>query len=325
LKHFTKTVSRVSTVSGVAMVIVAALSFSSASALADAAERPWKDPTAAKPARPTSFLNSFLPGKSTKNKPSAPIVGGANITQPKQPGKARKAVVRKKQPKPVRAARRTVKKPTRKTAVNAPVKQADWWENVGNPAVFAFRDCSVGYARLQAVNGSTLSAADVITAAMRSSCQTEFAKMAGVLIGGLGEKQSNAILIELAKTTFLPTVQAALQTERNRSAATKGAKFSYDEKLQASKAAMFQCFSERTDRLAIARKTQPVTIADAVLASCQKQSDLFFDYLFANSKASQEVKLQQKTIALGETYKIAIIRRVLASRKTPQVKTATQQ
>ena len=34
-------------------------------------------------------------------------------------------------------------------------------------------------------------------------------------------------------------------------------------------------------------------------------------------------KLKQQNIALNETYRVAIIKRVLASRKTTQIKTAT--
>ncbi len=148
--------------------------------------------------------------------------------------------------------------------------------------------------------------------------------MAGVLIGGLGEKKSNAMLIELAKTTFLPTVTAVLQPKNNIKLA-EAAQDADEEKLDTAKTVMFRCFSERADRLSVAKNTQANTIADAVLTGCHKQSDVFFDLLFAHSKASPQVKLQQKNIALNETYKIAIIRRVLATRKAPQVKTATQQ
>jgi len=277
-------------------------------------ERPWKNPAESKKQQSGGFFNSLFSKKSPTVEQPAPVVGKAPHKKKAKVKKARvkKAKVRKRKRLPVKTARKKRN------------KEAAWWETVGNPAVFAFRDCSVGHAKLQAANGNTSSPAQVITTAMKTSCQVEFAKMAGVLIGGLGEKRSNAMLTELAKTTFLPTVKAALEAGKEVQAA-KVAEVSEDQKLQTAKADMFRCFSERTDRLSVARNIQANTIADAVLVSCRKSSDGFFDLLLVNSKASPQVKLQQKNIALNETYKIAIIRRVLATRKPSQVKTATQQ
>ena len=309
LKRFAETTSLVSITVGVAVALFVS------STMAEVVERPWKDPAAPKEIRPTGFFNSLLPKKTQPHKPAAPVAGSINIIPEKRAAKVGKAKVRKKKPGQVEKVKTVEKNTDRK---------AEWWETVGNPAVFAFRDCSVKFAKNQTVVANTTTPANVITSAMKTSCKIEFTKMAGVLIGGLGEKRSNAMLTELARTTFLPPVEIALRELRVRQIAVV-AQTTSKANLEAAKAGMFQCFSERTDRLTIAKNTQANTIADAVLAGCQVKSDAFFDLLFANSKASSQIKQQQKNVALNETYKIAIIRRVLATRKPSQVKTAIQQ
>ncbi len=333
LKKFAKIAVKKASVAsislGLAVVLIPTI------VMAEAIERPWKKPAASKKQPSTGFFNFFSPKKKPPAvHPGTPVPGTINIVpaNPKKPPvKVRKAKakvkVRKKKPSPAKAL---TQKPLKskpvpvKTVETSPNKEAVWWETVGNPAVFAFRDCSVGYAKLQANKGNTATAVQVITAAMKSSCQVEFAKMAGVLVGGLGEKKSNAMLAELAKTTFLPSVKIALAVEKKTQIA-KVVRVTQEQKLETAKANMFRCFSERTDRLTVAKNTLANTIADAVLAGCKSKSDAFFDLLLANSKASPQVKQQQKNIALDETYKIAIIRRVMATRKPSQVKTAIQQ
>ncbi len=308
LKHNAK----IAILAGVATVLV------TSPVLAESVERPLKTRDGPKISSFSDFVSSFGPKKPETVAPAAPVAKHPKIADTPKPAKVkkqrkpRKAVVRKKKPSVAVATKKR------------PAQKADWWETVGNPAVFAFRDCSVKFAKSQVDVAETTTPANVITSAMKTSCQVEFAKMAGVLIGGLGEKRSNAMLTELARTTFLPPVKIALQEQRIKQI-TIAARTTSTANLEAAKADMFQCFSERTDRLTIAKNTQANTIADAVLAGCRAKSDAFFDLLFAGSKASPQVKQQQKNIALNETYKIAIVRRVLATRKPSQVKTAIQQ
>lgn len=154
--------------------------------------------------------------------------------------------------------------------------------------------------------------------------------MAGVMIAGLGENKSNTMLAELAKTTFLPTVKTAMDAEQQKQLAIQTArqtasadKEAQKKKFQTAKAAMFKCFAEKSDRLSAAKNTRANTIADSVLIGCQNHADAFFDRLFENSRASAEVKNQQKAIALNETYRMAIIKRVLATRKSARITPAT--
>ncbi len=296
-------------------ILGTAVALMSLPAVADSFERPWKNPDAVQAPKPQGLLNSFLPGKTPTAKTARPVVR-----------KTKSAVKKTSKVKVRKTRKRKALAAAHERTINS--KEAIWWQSVGNPVVYAFRDCSAKYASGQVASGATTSPAGLITASMKTACQVEFAKMAGVLIGGLGEKKSNAMLIELAKTTFLPTVEAAISVEKEKQRSKQMAtaeRETAEKSLETAKAAMFSCFSQKTDRLSAAKSTLANTIADSVLIGCQNKSDAFFDLLFANSKASPQVKQQQKNIALNETYRVAIIRRVLATRKNIQIKTATQQ
>lgn len=299
---------------------------------AESVERPWKDPAEARPTRPTGLLNSLLPAKPARQQPRAKVKRSAAPAN--TPGTYKNGVIVSKKlsgGKKV-SRKKTSKKASRKRASARPAiapvlrkSEAKWWETVGNPAVFAFRDCSAKFATAHTANDQTSSPAELITKAMKTSCKIEFAKMAGVLIGGLGEKRSNVMLTELAKTTFLPTVRAAISAEKSKQQARgelAKQKQVDENSLEVAKTAMFNCFAQKTDLLSVAKATPANTIADSVLIGCQNKADAFFDLLFANSKANAQEKHKQKNIALNETYRVAIIRRVLATRQNPKIKTA---
>ena len=306
------------------MTVATALVLLFVPAMAESVEKPWAkdnvDPSATR-SKPTGFLNSILPSKTKTRKPAPITAVGPGST-------GATALSKNKRPVKVRKKKR-VKQLTVQPAKKTSNKEAHWWENVGNPAVFSFRDCSSRYAIQQVAKDRDVPAVNLITTAMKTSCQTEFKKMAATMIGFLGEKKSNAMLAELAKTTFLPTVKAAVIDEKQKQIARKASaqtartqKHTSEKNLQTAKTAMFQCFAEKSDRLSAAKSTQANTIADSVLIGCQNRADAFFDLLLENSKASSEVKNQQKSIALNETYRMAIIKRILATRKNAAVSTA---
>jgi len=323
------------------------VSLLSVNAFAETIERPWKGSKGSTSAHSKTIFGKKIETEPTQEPPRIFIRKFNTTTAPKRPaaqpvaaGKAkntRKKIIAAKPieilPPKVRTSR--VKRASRKTRGNAL-----WWKKTGNPAVFAFRDCAANYATSQVKSGKRDSAANIITASMKSSCQLEFAKMAGVLIGGLGEEKSNVILKELAQTTFLPTVQQAMAKLENgqpvQAAVPAGQapqvlQPSTSQTLAQNRAAliavakkqMFSCFIERTDRLSAARSTKANTIASAVIAGCERQSDAFFDNLFVNSKASPQVIRQQKNIALNDVYRRAIVKRVLVTRGKAKLQTAT--
>ena len=326
-------------------LVLSALTLSATTnAFAETIERPWKDtkgstsahsktifgkPIVREPTQEPARIYIRKFNTTTAPKPAAPEQIAPKQTAGTTPKNRRKKTVAAKPleilPAKVRTSR--VKRKTRKTRGNA-----QWWENTGNPAVFAFRDCATNYARQQVKQGIQDTPANIITASMKSSCQLEFAKMAGVLIGGLGEEKSNEVLKELAQTTFLPTVRQAMKKSQTplpvqaaqlpQSNTTTQAQ-NRKALIAVAKKQMFNCFIERSDRLSAARSTKANTIASAVIAGCKPQSDMFFDNLFATSKANPQVIEQQKNIALNEVYRQAIIKRVLVTRGKAKLQTAT--
>lgn len=317
----------------VVCTLVMAVVLLSSSSMAESIDRAWKPKSDAANRSPGisssgGFLKSFLPAKG----PTGKNVPTAQKKSP--PAEKVKAVTENKKPESDKTRKNRTRKsqaatPARKNTNKNTNKEAVWWESIGNPVVFSFRDCSANYARQQ-ISGvsqeNQFTASGLITDAMKSSCQAEFKKMASVMIDGLGEEKSNAMLAELAKTTFLPSVNAAMiaekQNQRARQMARQTAeadKQSKEKRLKMAKSTMFQCFVQKADRLSVAINTRAHTIADSVLAGCQDHSDVFFDLLLENSKARADVKEQQKNIALNETYRMAIIKRILATRKSTHV------
>ena len=317
-----------------------ALSFLTINAAGEAIERPWKDKKGSTSAHNRTIFGKKIITEPAQEKPRIYIRKFNTTTAPKPVtstarGKTAKKVVGSQPVEiiPAKVRTRKAKRPSqtlRRSKLASKRKgNGQWWEKTGNPAVFAFRDCSASFAAAQTKQGKQDTPANYITSSMKTACQLEFAKMAGVLIGGLGEEKSNEILKELAQSTFLPSVKLAVKQSLPQPAQV-AVQPSIATPLQNKKALitltkkqMFDCFIERTDRLSAAKSTQANTIASAVIAGCQRQSDMFFDNLFANSKANPQVIAQQKSIALNEVYRQAIVKRVLVTRGKAKLQTAT--
>ena len=276
------------------------------------------------------LINSLKPAKAGKK--AAAQAGnlakrGNAAAAKKSKAKARRnpaRQVRKKGPisiTPVQAKK--TQRNTRQVKRNRPRgKTAKWWDKTGNPAVFKFRDCAVNYAMANTRLEPPSSAADLISAAMKADCQRDFSVMAGVLIGGLGEQEANRVMRELAATTILPAVQKAVTFSTFRLQA-KRVSVNRKSQLKQAKRDMFRCFTVKADRLSIARNISPDTIADAVIAGCRQTADKFFDILFANNRDNAVTLAAKKETALNETYRQAIVKRVVVMRRSPsKIKTA---
>lgn len=308
-----RVVLRVTTIATMALLGLGSL------AHAESIERPWRGDKKPAKTTKTGVLNSFLPAAAIKEQPKSRV-------QKKVRGK-----VTKKRPVAGKVPERLKPSPEAIKARKKKIKEAKWWTDVANPVVFAFRDCSATYARAELAAGRKRKAADFITLSMRSRCKSQFAKMAGVLIGGLGEKRSNVMLKELAHTTFLPTVRQAIadheqarQLAHSAIAAKQSQKRNAEQELTRAKATMFACFKTRADNLAVANGIDAGTVADAVIAGCRSEADRFFGFLFAKSRAGLDVKNAQKNLALKEIYRGAIIKRISIMRVRQKVKTAGQ-
>ncbi len=219
---------------------------------------------------------------------------------------------------------KTVKK-TRKTRRKTARRKArpdigKWWKTTGNPAVFAFRDCTADFASRQYSQGSSLSYGDVITRAMNSQCQPQFANMAKVLVKGLGQGKSDKIIRELAKSTFLPAVKKVAVRLASSNKATGKPSLTIEQ----TKTAMLSCFIENADRMSASKIADSEYIANQTLGNCRQFSDRFFAELFARYPGNQQLQQARKDQALNLAYKTAIIKRVDIIRKGETARTASR-
>ena len=192
--------------------------------------------------------------------------------------------------------------------------EARWWEQTGNPAVFAFSGCVADYAAASVRSHLDLPHAEYVTHAMAGPCKAQFDAMAGLILQRHGEKGFATVSRELIDTTFIPSVREAIarasadiHTEEQRKAVL-GAE------LQQAKSDMFACFVREAGQRASASGQAPQVIAEAVIETCGPKAERFFaklDELYPDASADEH-KTQQS--ALRENYLPAILNRVASVR-----------
>ncbi len=92
--------------------------------------------------------------------------------------------------------------------------EADWWNETGNPKVFAFRDCISGHARSEALARPKLNLKSVLADSMKGECKGQFAAVSSALADRFGSKRGRQMAEELSGSTFVPAVREAVLTVR---------------------------------------------------------------------------------------------------------------
>lgn len=140
-----------------------------------------------------------------------------NITQPTVPD----AVPQAESPQqPVQAApapQQPVQQQPVKQAEPAPgnsrsnqVSEADWWNDTGNPKVFAFRDCLSGYATSQAQVRPKVNLKGILAEAIKGECKSSFNDVSSVLAARFGSRRAKQMASELTGSTFVPALRSAV-------------------------------------------------------------------------------------------------------------------
>jgi len=175
--------------------------------------------------------NNYAGSYGDSIKPVAEPNGGADDVTPvaapaEQPRPAEAAQIDKPRNKKKSAAR-TVSKPKvidvkePEGAVAAPEEQsplaepveltvADWWQQVGNPAANALRDCVADKLDKSAVMSSNQDAYTLMMTTMSTSCAEEFKVLLLALSKRFGEEGAKTATQELASSTFLPAVETVV-------------------------------------------------------------------------------------------------------------------
>ncbi len=198
-----------------------------------------------------------------------------------------------------------------KSATKQSSADARWWEETGNPTVFAFAGCVADYAAHSVRNGTEVPHAEYVTKAMAGPCKEPFDKMAGIILEKHGEKGFAKVSKELIESTFIPAVRSAVDKASAELRSQEKRKVALGAEVQNAKDAMFACFVRETDRLAAASTAEARTVGEAVIAACTKEADLFFVKL---DELYPDVSDGTQQAALSHSYLPAILTRVASVR-----------
>jgi S1-C subfamily serine protease len=185
----------------------------------------------------------------------------------------------------------------------APLGKA-WWKAVGDPAIYAFRDCAV--ARVTTVPDATspgYKAGDDIFRA----CSKEFDYLYGVLFSGYGDHgKVKAAFDKISENIVLPALDDAI---KRRHAAEADQQTIRDGKSKAALNQLFDCGVESSRRLASATSENAETVATAVLSRC---SPFLTDYIDLEATTyAQRQELEQYVV---EKFRPFVIQHIVEAR-----------
>lgn len=193
-------------------------------------------------------------------------------------------------------------------------EEARWWEETGNPAVFAFSGCVADHAEATTREGTELPHAEYVTTAMAGPCKEPFDRMAGLILERHGEQGFAKVSRELIESTFIPSVRNAIETAHADMRSQEKRKAALGVEVQQAKDAMFACFVRETDRLAAISDASDRSVGESVIATCSGEANRFFvklDELYPD--ASGGAQATQQT-AISSSYLPAILTRVASVR-----------
>jgi len=265
------------------------------------------------------WWRSFLPGE-TKPKVRAPAAGErADQDATAEPAASKSKAATKK--RRTQSTRRSKAKSTKaaKAAEPAPShkqssEEARWWNETGNPAVFAFAGCVAEYTSAATREGKEAPHAEFVTEAMVGPCKEPFDRMAGLILKRHGEKGFARVSKELIETTFIPSVRAAVKKTTAEVRQDEKRKTALGAEVQKAKDSMFACFLRETDRLAAESTAEARAVGEAVIAACKVEADQFFvklDELYPDVSAGA---FSTRQTALSHNYLPAIENRIVAVR-----------
>lgn len=283
-------------------------------------------------AQPSVSGDAAKPDQVKRQSQRATVQSGSQ-----KPQAAKKPVKRKKS-----ATRKRKKKISR-------LSEPKWWRKIGNPKVFAFRDCISAYARNQALKTPKLNLRSVVSRSIKRECDKSFTSMSRVLAKRFGGKKSRKIGKELTKSTFVPAVREAVLTVRKEQKLAAAAKstqppapssvaqaskqafaappepvqakpapaptpISMEAELELAKEEMFSCYRDAADLIAPQSNQSVEATVDDILLECSGNTRAFFKRLFAIYPHSPTAQAERMRTAISNNYRPAIAKRVTAIR-----------
>lgn len=186
-----------------------------------------------------------------------------------------------------------------------------WWKTVGDPAIYAFRDCAiVGIT----IDPDATSPGYLAGTTVFRTCAKEFDTLHGVLLKGYGDDdKAKAAFDEISQSTILPALNDAI---KRKLTAEAGQGAPQDERSWTALNELFNCGADSSRGQATATADSAAAIVKTVLSQC---SPLLTDYVEVGAAtAAQKRELERKTIAKFKPFVIRQITDVRAGAQPPE-------
>lgn len=191
-----------------------------------------------------------------------------------------------------------------------PVVKA-WWQTVGDPAVYAFRDCAIVHIT---IDPDATSPGYLAGRAVFRACAKEFDRLHDVLANAYDDDDKvRAAFDRISQNTILPALDDAIQ---RKLAVEAGQRSPQDEKSWAALNELFNCGADSSRSRAKATTDSTAAIVKTVLSQC---SSLLTDYVEVEATtAAQKRELERKTIAKFKPFVTRQITEIRAGAQPPE-------
>lgn len=186
-----------------------------------------------------------------------------------------------------------------------------WWQTVGDPAVYAFRDCAIVHITIDsdATSPGYLAGREVFRA-----CSKEFDHLHDVLTTAYGDDDKvKAAFDSISQNTILPALDDAIQRKLAVEASQRSQQ---DEQSWTALNRLFECGADSSRSQASATTESTETIVKAALSRC---APLLKDYVeFTATTGAQKKELERKVIAKFKPFVTQQIAEMRADAPAPE-------
>jgi len=185
-----------------------------------------------------------------------------------------------------------------------------WWQTVGDPAVYAFRDCAIVHITIDpdATSPGYLAGREVFRA-----CAKEFDHLHAVLTSAYGDDDKvRAAFDSISQNTILPALDDAIQ---RKLAVEPHQRSPQEEESWTALDRLFDCGADSSRSQATTTTESAEAIVKATLSQC---APLLMDYVkLAAPTAAQKREVERKVIAKFKPFVVQQIAEMRAGEQPP--------
>lgn len=185
-----------------------------------------------------------------------------------------------------------------------------WWQTVGDPAVYAFRDCAIVHIT---IDPDATSPGYLAGRAVFRACSKEFDHLHTVLASAYGDDDKvRAAFDSISQNTILPALDDAI---RRKLAIETHQRSPQEEKSWTALDRLFNCGADSSRTQATTTTESAEAIVKATLSQC---APLLMEYVkLAATTTTQKREVERKVIAKFKPFVVQQIAEMRAGKEPP--------